>query len=384
MKLVQQLSARVRGWLFSHLSTRLLKFFGTTTVDVHGATVILPALTFSIREFGMNRLQQETYKFPVGIISDGGFDGVHDHGAFRWSIFNNAFVAGNGRVLDSRARLVLDSVASHRQKVTNPGWLRAASARRTEGTILNLNWWPGTGNIFHWNRDVLSRAFVLTCESRPPAVTLVVPEGLLEYQRHAVERLVSIFPDCEWRTQAFDEWRRADSVIVPSTHPYPVGSGFLHPEVADFVREVNTHLVPNASQDVRVLFVSRRKSKHRRVLDEDNLISALQKVSAVSVAYLEDLSYEQQMSLMQSVDILVGPYGAGLTHILFTRRRGLLEIHNGDSQETHFSTLALACRSPYVQVRGSNSNAQQDFTLGPNGIESVCEALERLIQLGFS
>jgi capsular polysaccharide biosynthesis protein len=376
MKLVRQWNAQVRGLLVSRLRTRLLKFFGTTTVDKHGATVILPAHEFSTREFRMNRLQQETNKVPVEIVSDGGFDGVHDHGAFRWSTFNNAFVSGNGRVFDSRARLVLDSVASHRQKVTNPGWLRAATARRTKGTILNLNWWPGTGNFFHWNRDVLSRAFVLTCESRPPAVTLVVPEGLLEYQRHAVERLVSMFPDCQWTTQAFDEWRRADSVIVPSTYPYPIGSGFLHPEVADFVRVVNTHSVPRVSQEVRVLYVSRSKSKHRRVLDEDKLISALKKVSVVSVACLEDLSYQQQMALMQSVDILVGPYGAGLTNVLFTRRRGLLEIHNGDSQQTHYATLALSCRSPYVQVRGSNANAQQDFSLGPNGIETACESLQ--------
>ena len=384
MKSVRLIKARARDLLVSWMRVPLLKFFGTTTVDLHENNILLPAVAFSTREFGMNRLQQETYKFPVEIISDGGFDGVHAHSSFRWAIFNDAYVAGNGRVLDSRARLVLDSVASHRQKVTNPGWLRAATARRLDGTILNLNWWPGTGNIFHWNRDVLSRAYVLRSESRPTSITLVVPERLLEYQRHCVERLVSIFPDCAWTTQDFHEWRRADSVVLPSMHPYWVGSGFLHSEVADFVRDINVHAVLPQIQRVKVLFVSRRKSRHRRILDEDELIVALKKVSDVSVVCLEDLSYPQQIALMQSVDILVGPYGAGLTHILFTRRQGLLEIHNGDSNETHFATLALSCRSPYMQVRGTSSNAQQDFSLGPNGIEAACEALKRLIQLDLS
>jgi hypothetical protein len=369
----------VRGLLVSRLRTPLLKFFGTTTVDRQGARVLLPNVSYSTGTFGMYRLQQETYNFPVEVVSDGGFNGIHDHGAFRWSTFNDAFVSGNGRVLDSRARLVLDSVASHRQKVTNPGWLRAATARHMEGVILNLNWWPGTGNIFHWNRDVLSRAYVLSCQSCPSEVTLVVPESLFEYQRHSIEQLASMFPECAWTTQALHEWRRVDSVIVPSMHPYWVGSGFLHPEVADFVRSVNVHSVSPQTQLVRVLFVSRRKSKHRRILDEDKLIAALKKVSDVSVVCLEDLSYLQQMELMQSVDILVGPYGAGLTHILFTRRLGLLELHNGDSQETHFATLALACRTPYKQVRGSKSDVRQDFSLGPNGIEVACESLRGLL-----
>lgn len=363
----------------SSLRTPLLKFFGTTTVDSHGPRVLLPAVAYSTSAFGMNRLQQETYKFPVGTISDGGFDGVHDHGAFRWSVFNNACIAGNGRVLDSRARLVLDSVASHRQKVTNPGWLRVATARRMKGTVLNLNWWPGTGNIFHWNRDVLARAYVLSTQSLTGEITLVAPEHLFEYQRHSIQQLISMFPNCVWTTQAFNEWRRVDSAIVPSTRPYLVGSGYLHPEVADFVRDVNVHSVPPQSQEVKVLFVSRGKSKHRRILDEDKLIGVLRKVSDISVACLEDLSYLQQMALMQSVDILVGPYGAGLTHILFTRRHGLLELHNGDSRETHFATLAVACRAPYEQVRGGTSDSRQDFSLGTDGIEAACEALKRLL-----
>jgi hypothetical protein len=379
MKNISLLVAKIRGVLVWRLRMLLLRVFGTITIDEHGATEILPAVSFSTLGLGMDRLERGVHKFPVVNVNDGGYSGIHEHGAFRWSSFNDAYVAGNGRVLDSRARLVLDSVASHHYSVTNPGWLRAATARRMEGTILNLNWWPGTGNLFHWNRDVLSRAYVLSCPSCPREVTLVVPETLLEYQRHSIERLTSVFPDCSWTTQAFHEWRRVDSVLVPSTFPYWQGSGFLHPEVTDFVRNINTKSVSPEAQVVRVLYVSRRMARYRRILDEDKLIEALKKVSDVSVVCLEEFSYLQQMALMQSVEILVGPYGAGLTHVLFTRRHGLLEFHNGDSRDTSIATLALACRSPYKQVRGSESDVRQDFSLGYDGIEAACESLRDLL-----
>ncbi len=99
----------------------------------------------------------------------------------------------------------------------------------------------------------------------------------------------------------------------------------------------------------------------------------------MTVVQLESLSYLEQMQLMQTVGIIVGPYGAGLTHVLFSKRQGLVEIHNGDSKETHFMTLALASRCPYIRVQGGKSRPNQDFELGAYGIRATVAAIDGLL-----
>jgi capsular polysaccharide biosynthesis protein len=189
-----------------------------------------------------------------------------------------------------------------------------------------------------------------------------------------------MFENVEVVHQKFGEWWQVDEVVVPSQEPYLTGSGFLHPEVADFVRDVNLKDVIESPVRIPVLYISREQSRHRRMLDEQQLLKELHSNFPIRVAHLESYSYVEQMSLMQSVDVLVGTYGAGLTHVLFSKRQGLIEIHNGDSKETHFATLALATRCPYVQVQGGQSDVRQDFELGKSGIAGVLSALGAMVR----
>jgi hypothetical protein len=81
---------------------------------------------------------------------------------------------------------------------------------------------------------------------------------------------------------------------------------------------------------------------------------------------------------MSGVRVLTGVYGAGLVHLLFTRQEGLLELHNGDSKETHFSTLSVGCDSPYMMVRGGPADDLQDFRLGVQGTKELISALSEM------
>ena len=328
----------------------------------------------------MTHLQQETYKFPVELISNSGLRGNFRHGSFRISRFPGGYVAGNGRAFDGRGRLVLDSVASHQQEVANPGFFRTRRAVHKDGAFLNLNWWPGTLNLYHWNRDVLSRAYALKGLPRDTPIKVIAPDSRVEYQTHGLERLSRMFENVEVVHQNIGEWWRVDDLVVPSQAPYLTGSGFLHPEVADFVRDVNLKDVTESQVRIPVLYISRERARHRRILDEQQLLKEMSSNFPIRVAHMESYSYLEEMTLMQSVEVVVGAYGSGLTHVLFSKRQGLIEIHNGDSKETHFATLALATRCPYVQVQGGQSDVRQDFELGKSGIERVLSALDEMVR----
>lgn len=351
--------------------------FGTSSIHAMKYQQLLPSTTYATEQFGMLCLEEENYKYPVKIKRSSCNCGHHLQPEFGYGCVVDGVVSGDGRVFDRRHRLVSESVASHHQPqyASNPGILRTRKASQKSGCALNLNWWSGNTSFYHWNRDVFSRAFVVTALDPSTPLNVVIPPNRLPFQEYALNQLSMIYGNIHLIEQHLGEWTRYDEVVVPRCNSTDVGSGFLHPEVADFIRSVNFYNIPETTEKVPVLYISRAKASHRRLLDEGLLIERLSRIVPLKVVSIEDFSYVEQMRLMSGVGVLVGPFGAGLTNILFTKRLALVEIHNSDSRETHFATLSLACKSRYVQIRGGRSDLYQDFYLGQLGIDAVCKAV---------
>jgi len=352
--------------------------FGQRRIEPSGMTEILPELRVAVEIPWMTDFVQEGYKWPVKPVRtrfDG--DGWFVQGAFRFGRVPGAMIAGDGRVFDRRGRFVVESAPSHLSRVINPGPLRPPVSRRIDGTVLNLNWWAGNGNIYHWNRDVLSRAFVLR-HLVDEEIVLLLPLDAREHQRHAAAQLVSMFPSCRVDAIGEGEWVEVAECIVPTQAPYRLGSGYLHPEVASFVRDVNIAGVDTDGPPIGVAYVSRAKSLHRKIRNEHELVDRLRSEAGAEILELEDLGYREQMALLQRVGTLVGVYGEGLTHAYFTRGRGLVEVHNGNSRETHFATLAMSRGIPYAQVQGGECDRRQDFDLDARGRDEVLRAIAQL------
>lgn len=83
--------------------------------------------------------------------------------------------------------------------------------------------------------------------------------------------------------------------------------------------------------DIRVTLLS-RKTKHRRIVNEQELVAAARtlpgvKVRLVDFGHSTDLMH--QLEVTANTDVLIGMHGAGLTHVLFQPDWGVLfEIFN--------------------------------------------------------
>lgn len=73
------------------------------------------------------------------------------------------------------------------------------------------------------------------------------------------------------------------------------------------------------NRKIRVTLLS-RDTKYRRILNEDNLIKALnenEEYVVQRVVYNRNIDFTKQLEITHNSDIFIGMHGAGLTHLLF-------------------------------------------------------------------
>jgi capsular polysaccharide biosynthesis protein len=116
-------------------------------------------------------------------------------------------------------------------------------------------------------------------------------------------------------------------------------------------------------------------------VNESEVLERLNERVPINVLRIEELEWRDQIAAMMSTRVLVGVYGAGLVHMLFTRGDGVVEIHNGDSAETHFVTLAAGCGIPFVSVQGGPADRMQDFSLNSAQTDVLINATEQMAAL---
>jgi len=103
---------------------------------------------------------------------------------------------------------------------------------------------------------------------------------------------------------------------------------------------------PVSPTKLRVTLLSRR-TKYRRVLNEYQLIQALNSTRryTVDLATFDHMTpFKQQLEVVRNTDILIGMHGAGLTHLLFLPVwSAVFELHHCDDP---------ACYSDLARLRG--------------------------------
>lgn len=89
-----------------------------------------------------------------------------------------------------------------------------------------------------------------------------------------------------------------------------------HPVLNGFFDTVLRHHTLDGRNRIERLYIDRRGSQQRRLLNEDDVVTALEAMGFVPVR-LEDLTIDRQVALFRQAAIIVSPHGAGLTNIGF-------------------------------------------------------------------
>lgn len=265
----------------------------------------------------------------------------------------------NGAIITPCDRLLGDVSLEHRstiEKNTLFTLWKLPPVHHLKGTAAVLST-QGSDVYFHWMFDVLPRLELLRLSgiNFEDIDYFIFSSYHLPFQIQTLSQLG--IPKHKIITNREFTHLMADNLIVPSWASQP---GEMPKWVCQFLR--NTFLPTNNSQPSdapQKLYISRAKSRHRKVINEDQLVEKLEPIGFQSVI-LETKSMEEQAKLFASAHQIVAPHGAGLSNLVFCfPGTQVIELFSPNYVETHYWVLSNEIDLDYHYFMGEGKQPKE-------------------------
>ena len=91
---------------------------------------------------------------------------------------------------------------------------------------------------------------------------------------------------------------------------------------------------------------------------------------------LEEYSHEEQVELFYDSDFVIGPHGAGLANVVFSKATRVVELFASNEVVPHFFFLSKALGHPYTYWKGDAEHRNSSFRVNvPEVVELVKRSL---------
>lgn len=220
----------------------------------------------------------------------------------------------------------------------------------------------GLSNYGHWLYDVLPRLHLLRRAGLiTPDARYLVPPIDVEFKHTSLERLGISPENCIEVSGPIAV--SADTIAASSGHR---SHGRVEPWIPKFLRDA---FLCEAPQSGLRLYVNRRDTKIRRVLNEEALESVLAQRGFRSIS-AADFDFQDKIDLYSSAEIIVAPHGAGLANIAFcSPGTHVVEIDGANWTDPLFGDVARATNLRYTSIRAFR-------TVSPSWMPDIIRHLE--------
>ncbi|RZK29733.1 MAG: glycosyltransferase family 61 protein [Hymenobacter sp.] len=209
------------------------------------------------------------------------------------------------------------------------------------------------GNYYHWMVDALPR--LLALRKFYPDAVVIMPAPMPGYVQQTARLLgFEHFFLLEER-----QVLNVQTLLVPE-HVAPLG--YHNPLILRQLRvEITSKLLPANAQPVptRRIYVSRSRQEVRRLSNEVEVVKLLQLYDFESV-YFEELSFTEQVLLMQNTAVLMGVHGANLVNLMFlpagshvielVNEDKFLKLANANFENLIYSRMSSSLDLPYFVI----------------------------------
>lgn len=144
-------------------------------------------------------------------------------------------------------------------------------------------------------------------------------------------------------------------------------SGYVPKEILNFFEQ---RLMPDRPRKSdKLIYITRKKAGVRKLINEEDVISALQKYGFQEYC-LEDLSFPQQIELFYDARMIVGPHGAGFTNLVFSKGAAVLELFPFKYVKPSYYYLTRCTGGVYDYLSAEGSEINKDFIIDVKDIEN--------------
>lgn len=224
--------------------------------------------------------------------------------------------------------------------------------------LINTSKW--LHGYFHWLTQVLPLFERLKkCPDlyEMDCIHYALPKSFLKFK--FIEKSFEFFPQVE--PVVLTKWSRKKyrkAYILKTNTP---SGNYIPSELLSLrdhlIRTVNLHGV----KANRRVFVSRKKSKRRKLINEP-AINLLLKRHNFEIIYPEDHSWPEQIQIFSEASHMIGIHGAALTNMMFMKTgTSILEIRAGNDKTNNcFFSLANALEVKYYYFLASTHQTYDD------------------------
>jgi len=201
-------------------------------------------------------------------------------------------------------------------------------------------------SYYHWLLDELPRLLIANSES----FNSIICSRDSSQHRQALEMIGTrgkqiVYTDTNRRL--LGNHYSADMLIAPS-YISPVGEP--SPLLAKLLKDFAKSAISNTTTYPAKIYISRRKAKGRRLLNEEKLYPILEAIG-FRVISLEDLTWHEQINLFHNAQEIISPHGAGLANIVFcSNSPKVIELFHSSYVHWCFWKLAHLVGAHYIPI----------------------------------
>jgi capsular polysaccharide biosynthesis protein len=230
----------------------------------------------------------------------------------------------------------------------------------------------GADVYYHWMLDIIPRLILLQENGfLNSSLKIVINYNGLPFQK---ESLIKLGVDLNQIINADSHWNfhLKASLIVPSfTSPNDSPSAYS-------INAIRNQFLEKSTQKFRNSRIYIKRSKGRRILNEDEVLMLLKKYD-FEIIEPELFSISSQAEIFNHASFIIGPHGAGFTNLIFCRENTkIIDIFSQEWVNHCYSIIASVNNLRYGYLLGEK--VKQEQTGKGANIKVDISKLDALIQ----
>lgn len=176
-------------------------------------------------------------------------------------------------------------------------------------------------NYFHWLTDVIPKIIWAKKNKELKDYKIIIPKFLNKFQVHTIQALTKNYVIIDDLTTL----KVSKLIYISEFHPSGLPrKNFLYATKKFYINKYNE------KNSFRKIYISRSNAHRRRLKNEKDLINILKK-NNFNIIKPENLSFKNQVNIFRNSSTLISLHGAGLTNLLWMKKRSnIIEIRDSN------------------------------------------------------